>query len=245
MVLTGCVPAHTQADDEKEPHYLAGKSRVNAMDYKGAVESFQKALEVNPQSGAAHFELGWLYDQKESDPAAAIYHYEHYLKLRPEPDKVEMVKTRILACKQALARTVSMGPVMQSAQKELQQLAEEKKQQQAELEKLRAYVQYLERLTNAAAATPPRTGQITPTGVQQVSMRSGSLLQRSDSVNAGSSSRLATGTSSGRTHTVKQGETLTMISRRYGVKIDSLIAANPKLDPKRLRVGQSLNIPGS
>ena len=126
VVLSGCLPARTQAEEEKEPHYLAGKSRVNAMDFPGAVEAFEKALEVSPQSASAHFELGWLYDQKQSDPAAAIYHYERYLKLRSDPDKAEMVKTRILACKQELARSVSLGPVMQSAQNELQQLAEEK-----------------------------------------------------------------------------------------------------------------------
>ena len=41
------------------------------MDYKGAIESFSKALEVNPRSAKAHFELGWLYEEKDPDPAAA------------------------------------------------------------------------------------------------------------------------------------------------------------------------------
>jgi len=88
---------------------LAGKGRVNTMDFKGAIESFEKAVEVNPKSAAAHFELGWLYDQKEPDPAAAIYHYERYLKLLPNSAKEDMVKTRVLACKQQLAQSVSWG----------------------------------------------------------------------------------------------------------------------------------------
>jgi tetratricopeptide (TPR) repeat protein len=126
LLLGGCLPTtHSQLDEEKEYHFLAGKSRINGMDYQGAIESFQKALENNPHSASAHFELGWLYDQKESDPAAAIYHYERYLKLRKNADNAEMVRTRILACKQELARTVSLGPVTQTLQRTLEQLAEE------------------------------------------------------------------------------------------------------------------------
>ena len=83
VVLGGCAPGQGQTDEEKEPHFVLGQSRVNAMDYPGAIEAFEQSLEANPQSAAAHFELGWLYEEKVSDPAAAIYHYERYLKLNP------------------------------------------------------------------------------------------------------------------------------------------------------------------
>src|SRR5690348_5687004 len=101
LALGGCLPSpQSQSDEEKELHFLEGRSRVNTMDYPGAIESFEKALEANPQSAAAHFELGWLFDRKEPDPAAAIYHYAKYLTLRPGADNMETVKERILACKQ-------------------------------------------------------------------------------------------------------------------------------------------------
>ena len=125
LLLSGCLPSGPK-DEEKEQFFLAGKSRVNTMDFKGAIESFEKAVEVNPKSAPAHFELGWLYDQKEPDPAAAIYHYERYLKLSPNSGKEEMVKTRILACKQQLAQTVSLGPVTEKQTRELEQLVEER-----------------------------------------------------------------------------------------------------------------------
>src|SRR5512137_2361023 len=86
LVLSGCLPS-APSDEEKEPYFMAGKSRVNTMDFKGAIDSFEKAVELNPKSASAHFELGWLYDQKESDPAAAVYHYERYLKLSPNSPK--------------------------------------------------------------------------------------------------------------------------------------------------------------
>ncbi len=46
-----------------------------------------------------------------------------------------------------------------------------------------------------------------------------------------------------RTHIVKAGETPTVIARRYGVKVEALMAANPRMDARRLHVGQTLTIP--
>src|SRR5215469_3479317 len=151
LMLSGCLPsAQSQSDEEKEAHFQTGKSRVNAMDYPGAIESFEKALEVNPQSASAHFELGFLYDEKEPDPARAIYHYEEYLKLQPNAGNREIVKTRVLACKQELARTVSLGPVTQTMQHEFEQLTEENKRLREEVEKWRALF----------ASHPPQTNSI-------------------------------------------------------------------------------------
>src|SRR5688572_17325149 len=90
VMLSGCAPGNRgQVNEEKEPHFLNGRSLVNAMDYQGAINAFGKALEVNPHSASAHFELGWLHADKASDPAAAIYHYQRYLELRPGADNAE------------------------------------------------------------------------------------------------------------------------------------------------------------
>jgi LysM repeat protein len=42
---------------------------------------------------------------------------------------------------------------------------------------------------------------------------------------------------------VRSGETPYSIARRYGLQTSALLAANPNLDPKRLKVGQVLNLP--
>lgn len=44
-------------------------------------------------------------------------------------------------------------------------------------------------------------------------------------------------------HRVAHGETLTHIARRHGVGVDALRAANPGVNPRRLHVGQSLQVP--
>jgi membrane-bound lytic murein transglycosylase D len=45
------------------------------------------------------------------------------------------------------------------------------------------------------------------------------------------------------THRVGRGETLSHIARRYGVRVDALRAANGGLDPRRLQVGQRVQVP--
>jgi LysM repeat protein len=48
-----------------------------------------------------------------------------------------------------------------------------------------------------------------------------------------------------RTHTVRLGEDLSSIAFRYGVSLDALIEANPKINPRVLIVGNVLIIPPS
>ena len=36
IALSGCLPSdQDQSDEEKEPHFVLGKSRINTMDYQG------------------------------------------------------------------------------------------------------------------------------------------------------------------------------------------------------------------
>jgi len=46
-----------------------------------------------------------------------------------------------------------------------------------------------------------------------------------------------------RTHTVASGETLASIARKQGVTLSSLEAANPTVNPKKLKAGQVINLP--
>jgi tetratricopeptide (TPR) repeat protein len=237
LMLSGCAPSGPK-DEEKEQFFLAGKSRVNMMDFKGAVESFEKAVEVNPKSAAAHFELGCLYEQKEADPAAAIYHYERYLKLAPNSGKEELIKAHILACKQQLAQTVSLGPVTEKQQRELEQLVEENRRLREDLEKWRAFAN---RLQGASSQASP--GPLPPRGAQPPAS-GGSAVSSASPPNSASPSRsrIATATTL-RTHIVRAGETPIAIARKYGVKVEAVMSVNPGLDARHLRVGQALAIP--
>lgn len=43
-------------------------------------------------------------------------------------------------------------------------------------------------------------------------------------------------------HTIQAGETLSAVSRRYKMTLDSLLAANPGINPKTLKVGQKIQL---
>lgn len=46
-----------------------------------------------------------------------------------------------------------------------------------------------------------------------------------------------------KTHTIVKGDTLYMIAKQYGVTLDALMKANPRMDPYNLRVGETICIP--
>jgi LysM repeat protein len=238
--VAGCVPTGNSTDEEKDPHFLEGKSRVGSMDYNGAIESYERALQVNPHSSAAHFELGWLYDQKEHDPAAAIYHYSQYLKYHPSGPKADLARGCIAACKQELAKSVSLAPVEQDMEKEFDRTQEENKRLKEELEKWRAYYR-----ANGNATAPQIPGPNPQNGkTGGVGGTSNSKTQIPNSTDGrGAHDDSAISVPPAKTYTVKSGDTPAAIARKYRVRVDALMAANPRVDARRLRPGQSLVIP--
>ena len=239
VALSGCLPSdQNQSDEEKEPHFVLGKSRINAMDYQGAVEAFEESLEVNPHSSAAHFELGWLYDEKESDPAAAIYHYQQYLKLCPTAGNTEVIKQRIESCKQELAADVLPLPSTPAAQTQITQLIEQNQQLQDEVNKWRAYFASQSAAKNQAPTASPPVNPVSPQPVHNASATVGGPVP--DRPVHATPTKPILGT-----HTVAAGETAVRIARRYGITLDALLAVNPGLEPRRMHVGQVLNIPAS
>ncbi len=240
VALNGCSSSDQgQLDEEKEPHFVLGKGRVNAMDYQGAIEAFEASLEANPHSAAAHFELGWLYDEKESDPAAAIYHYQQYLKLYPNAGNAEVIKQRVDSCKQQLATNALWLPSAPAAQKQLETLVEQNRQLQDEVNKWRAY--YASQLAAAKTNAPPPGNATTQPAAAQTAQN-----VPVPSVSASASRPAGPATiARPRTHTVAAGETAVGIARKYGVKLSALEAANPDMNPSRIHVGQVLNIPST
>jgi LysM repeat protein len=243
ITLSGCLPSgQNQSEEENEPHFVLGKSRINAMDYQGAIQAFEESLEANPHSAAAHFELGWLYDEKESDPAAAIYHYQQYLKLSPNAGNTEVIKQRIESCKQQLAADVLPLPSTPAAQKQINQLIEQNQQLQDEVNKWRAY--YASQLAAKTQAAPTPGPDVTPTSANPVSSTPAQKVTAPVSQSVGDRPARSTASKATmRTHMVAAGETAVRIARRYGISLDALLAANPGLEPRRMRVGQVLNIP--
>lgn len=238
MSLSGCFPSsQSQFEEEKESHYQEGKSCVSSMDYTGAVEAFEKAVEVNPRSASAHFQLGWLYEEKVQDPAAAIYHYQQYLKLRPDADNAEVVKQHVANCKQDLAKDVLPLPVAPTMQRQFEQLAEENKKLRDENDRWKAYFASLPK-PSPATNPPVQTAVARVVSNAAPQNVSGTSLPRQIAATNTRPTPAAL-----RTHVVQPGETPASIARKYGVKLDDLLKANPGLEPKKMRAGRPINVP--
>jgi len=240
--LSGCMPDQSQSDEEKEPHFVLGQSRVNAMDYQGAVEAFEESLEVNPHSAQAHYQLAMLYDTKVTDPAAAIYHYEQYLKFDPNAANAAIVGQRIEACKQQLAADVLALPSSSATQQQLERLIEQNRQLQDEVNKWQAYYAAQQAAQQAALSNQQNNAlvQQTPVVTQPEQPEQQPVAQT-----PGTQSTTGPGTSSTATrwHTVAAGETSAGIARRAGIRLSELQAANPGVNLSRIRVGEVLKIP--
>jgi LysM repeat protein len=224
--LGGCLPGET-VDEEKDPHYQRGRSLSGTQDFKGAVAEFEKALETNPHSGAAHFELGWLFDDKIKDSAAAIYHYQRFLSLSAASDRSDRVKERIKLCKQELAKSEFSLPNTQNFQRELDRLNAENTTLKQQVESLQTQLRNRPNDSHTVPAPIPRPRE-TPWQPGQTPVPTPLTQPEAPRTRA---------------HVIKAGDTLESVAKQYGLKTSSVQAANPQVDPRKLRPGQSLNLP--
>jgi LysM repeat protein len=251
-LVNGCVPqSQGQLEEEKEPHFIEGKRALTTMDYKGAIDEFEKAVEANPRNGSANLELGLLYERQdlEPDPAAAIYHYQQYLKLRPNSDKAEAVQGRIMNCKQDLAKAVLPLPSSPGVQHDLEQLIFTNKQLRVEVEQWRAWYagQQTNRQAQAVVIQPAQTNtqtvQIVETHMPQTARSNSVPNVHVDNPHISQFGTPRTYNNVRTTYVVQSRDTLASISRKFNVKLTSLVAANPGIEPKSLHPGQTVNIP--
>lgn len=217
----GCRPGGPAGvDEQKEPYFLLGQNRASSLDYKGAVKAFEKALEANPRSASAHFELALLMEQRENNPAAAIYHYEKFLELKPNSERADIIRPRITACKQELAKSFLLTPGGQNAQQEMEKLRLELERLAAENMQLRRQLEHV-----PAAVPPPGKAGAAPAP-------------------SAPAPPVAPKPADGmKTYAVKPGDSPTSIARKHGITVEALNAANPNLNPTKLQIGQTLNIP--
>jgi len=122
LCLSGCSPFLDSDAEEKNPLIGDGLAKKAAYNYQGAVESFAKALEGNQRLARPHWELGLLYSQDVPDPAAAIYHFEKLLRLRPDWRQADTANRLINKAKIELAKSAPLGPQTPHMQQQLDRL---------------------------------------------------------------------------------------------------------------------------
>lgn len=239
-----------QVDEQKNPYFLAGRERVNGRDYKGAIEAFEKALEINPHSAQAHFELAMLCeqhsDQKEEDYVAAMYHYNQAIKLRPNDYPADNARQRVVFCKRELVKAEALAPVSQNLMHELEKVKEENQRLHQQLDSCQ--LQVANRAPIQARTPTNRNDRTKPLTFQPPALTNDlSPLNRTSApvFSRDHITPLPPVIPAVRTHTVKARDTFFSIARQYRVKPEALMAANPSLDAKRLKVGQVVSLPSN
>lgn len=252
--LTGCGPlGQGSGDEQKEAHYLAGKSRMKDRDFRGAAEDFAKALEINPKSASAHLELGLLNYQAFNDYAAAVYHFQKYLGLHPRPNLVDTVNSMITQSKAELAKTVLPVPATPRMQRELDRLAAENLRLNQQLNEARIQMMMLSsnrqvqlNAFNSAATPATNVARSNVVASEQSRHLPGrgelpKVIERSQTPAPGGA--VLSGGPKTRPYLIKAGENPSTIARKLGIKTSELLAANPGLKPERLQPGQTIQIP--
>jgi len=237
-----CSPSKDANPNElKDPHFLRGQELSRQLDPKGAVEAFERAFEANPRSASAHFELGILYrdEKKGGDAASAIYHFERFLRLRPNSPHADIVKQHIRDGKVELARSENLVNATPAQQQHFDRY-------KAEIERLAAEnAQLRSRLEQAGQPAPPPASKSSPTPVSPT--RADTIASATPATKAAPAPaeprETKVASNSGRTHTIRQGEYPATIAKQYKLKLDVLLAANPGIDPRKLKIGQTLTIP--
>ena len=70
-----------------------------AKEYKKAEVEYIKALDLNPNDPAVHFNLAVLYDDDLKDAKKARKHYEKFLELAPDDKDAQLVREWLMVMK--------------------------------------------------------------------------------------------------------------------------------------------------
>ncbi len=107
LLLSGCGD-----DSAQHPLYRKGEQLRREGNPIEAESYFRRFLQRAPEAPEGHLALAGIYDESLSNPAAALYHYDEYLRLTPPdaPDRSTVERYRELA-RTKLLRELSGEPL--------------------------------------------------------------------------------------------------------------------------------------
>lgn len=262
----GCSPdAFLVADEDRDRNLQRARDAERLGDFAMAAEHYERALDKNPGTPAVHLGYAKLSEARLKRYADAVYHYQRYLRLRPQDPKADDIRHRITNCTERLATTVPLIIRSETIARDLESVRSENQVLRSQLTNLLATTAYwsneVRRLTplpslpsaslgGATGATNPPSGA--GSGVSSGSSRSqpaGSRYGASATARSVTplppAPRPSTAAPPGtfRYHRVVAGETMESIARRYGITGATLQRANPRVDPRRMKAGTDLRIP--
>ncbi len=270
LLGAGCDRLTKGEDDERhEANFLNAINLQTQGRDDEALKAFNRALEANPQSASAHREIGQLCLDKKRDYALAVFHLRRHQQIKASRSS----KTTKDPGDYAVEQQIKQAQILLAAeftdqigQQQNQSKIDELKRRNAELETTVTRLNQQIALrgapvvvanpappppspqvqTQAAArpGVPAAAGPVKDLAPAPVAAAAPAAVVRPTDTKTGSPApKPASRASAARTHVVKAGEIPTAIARRYGISVQELMAVNKGIDPRRMRAGQTLNLP--
>lgn len=268
LLGSGCDRWESGSQNEAhEANYIEGNNLRMQGQTNRAIQSFERALHANPANSQAHMAIADLFRETE-DYTSAAYHYNRCSRLlaergvKPDPTLAGLLEQ----CELRLALKYSERLGRQQTDARVDELRQKVAERDDAIQKLQQELARL-RLSTNAPATPSAGGSggglvrdpapvqtrspsvaVTPsTNLVTAPSNPTTSSNSSQSRTAPTRTPVSTGTPSTaprtRSYTVRAGDTAASIARRAGVSTKALLAANPGLNPNRMKVGQTVNIP--
>jgi tetratricopeptide (TPR) repeat protein len=236
-----------------------------------ALTTFLRVIERRGEQSSAesHLEAGLIYLRHSKDPIEAIHHFRKYLELQPNAKQAVQVRGLIDTARREYARTLPGRPLESQVTginlaDRVKDLERENDDLKSEIAGLRALAPSpalrVSRATIDSSEPPPVTPTVPLAAPVQIRLPVAEperaplippqprpvLITPPPASKSTPVRPAATKASASRRHTVAPGDTLYNIAKKYGVKMEDIVAANRDQLPSvasPLRKGAELRIP--
>lgn len=227
--LTGCDNGNNAASrtlELEDPDFRQGILYSKQNEYRLALECFLKVIDSRKGAAESHLEAGRMLLELE-DPIPAIYHFEQYIRLKPDSEQAKIVKKMINTAEKIYMKKLPGRPLDADEVGVSDQAALIRKLQ-TENAKLLREVSELSRINKVGdpllAATTKNQNEKAKPAVESPSTREG------------------------KTYTIQSGDSLYSISKKFygnGQRANDIYNANrDKLkSPTALAIGVTIVIP--
>jgi tetratricopeptide (TPR) repeat protein len=150
------IPARGQnaEGDGSTGHYKQAQQDIDNGNAAAAADEYEAALAANPKLADAHYELGVLYAEKLSEPIAALYHLDRFLKLSPNSPNAPAARDLVTTESEAFAASLPGSPSSAALARLQIENAALKKQAFDAARTIAALQQQLAQANNRATAGP-------------------------------------------------------------------------------------------
>ena len=238
-------------DETEERQFKLAKDFYSQGRYEDALIAYLGLISVRRESPESHLEVGYIYLQTLKDPIRAIYHFDRYLDLKPESERIVQVKQLIETAKLEFLRQLPTKPFKAKVDRvDLLEIIEKLKKENNEL-KLK-YNQAL--LKNKSIEEKEAMDVVsislneTVTNRESLSRNEGWRNQTGNNLTSTYNSGIIDPRAVPKNYEVQSGDTLSKISEKfYGTanRWNDIYQANRDIlsNARSLKVGQELLIP--